>query len=291
MMYQVLQEKNKWDSCIAETGISTVFCSRNFSKLYFPDPKLFVYQKGAGTAVFVFSHDKDTVKGLHYGGVITNCLDEAFCSDVACSLIKYLRTQGVVTYQIRNHPFLNTIKVGKLIKEEPFVFIDLTRPQEELVSAITRQHRRCIHRAQEKGLGCMYSDDVKYLKIFYEYYKARQEQMDIHPHGYIFFDRMFRLLRDHLVIAVVRQSNKILAVSLLLQDSGNVFMTYGGMADEGYERYAKHLMIFDMMLKFKSKCFSRLVLGTGSNGKDSVYHFKKGFTDSEYSVCTYGIRS
>ena len=289
MMYQVIQEKNKWDSCIEETGISTVFCSRAFSKLYCPDSKLFVYREGPGTAAFVFSQAKDTVSGLHYGGVLTNCPDEAFCSDVACSLIKYLHSQGVLRYQIRNHPFLNTIKVGELIKEEPFVFIDLTRSQEELVAAISRKHRRCIRRAQESGLEVVYSDDVKYLKIFYEYYKVRQEQMGTHPHDYIFFDQMFRLLRDHLIIGVVRESNKVLAASVLLQDSGHIFMTYGGMSDEGYERHAKHLMIFDMMLKFKSKCFSRLVLGTGSNGKDSIYHFKKGFTDREYSIGTYGI--
>ena len=289
-MCQVLQEKNKWDSWLAETGISTVFCSRNFSKLYCPKAKLFVFRKGPSAAAFVFSQQKDTVSGLHYGGVITNCLEGPFCSDVAGALTKYLHAQGVVSYQIRNHPFLNTIKVGALIKEEPFVFIDLTRSQEELVAAITRQHRRCIQKAEKSGLGVMYCDDVKYLKVFYEYYKARQEQMDIHPRGFIFFNRMFRLLRDHLIIGVVRESDKVLAVSLLLQDSGHVFMTYGGMSDQGYECYAKHFMIFDMMLKFKSKGVSRLVLGTGNNGKDSIYNFKKGFTDREYSIATYGIQ-
>ncbi len=230
------------------------------------------------------------MSGLHYGGVITNCLDEAFGSDVSCALIKYLHAQGVVRYQIRNHPFLSTIKVGALIKEEPFVFIDLTRPQEELVAAITRKHLRCIRKAQEKGLGVIYSDDVKYFKIFYEYYRARQEQLDLPPKGYGFFEQMFGFLRDQLIVGVVQEADKVLAASLLLQDSGHVFMTYGGMCDEGYERYAKHLMIFDMILKFKSEGFSRLVLGTGQSGKDSIYHFKKGFTDKESAVSIYGIR-
>ncbi len=39
-MYQVLQDKNEWDSCIAETGINTVFCSRNFSQLYCSGPEI-----------------------------------------------------------------------------------------------------------------------------------------------------------------------------------------------------------------------------------------------------------
>jgi lipid II:glycine glycyltransferase (peptidoglycan interpeptide bridge formation enzyme) len=191
---------------------------------------------------------------------------------------------------MRNHPFLSTIKVGKLIKEEPFVFIDLTRPQEELAAAITRQHRRCIRKAQQSGLSVMYSDKVKYLKVFYEFYRMRQQQKGVGPKDFMFFDQMFRLLRGHLTFSIAQEAKKILAVSLLLKDSGDVFMTYGGMSDEGYERYAKHLMIYDMMSKFKSKRFSRLVLGTGNNGKDSIYDFKKGFTDRECSVCTYGIQ-
>ena len=249
-----------------------------------------MYRHGDRAAAFVFSQTKNAASGLHYGGVVTNCQDKVFCQDVSFTLIKYLHAQGVVSCHVRNHPFLSTIKVGKLIKEEPFVFIDLTRPREELITAITKQHRRCIRRAEESGLGVMYSDDEKYLKVFYEFYKVRQKQMGIPPKGYVFFDQMFRVLRDYLIISVVRKANKLLAVSLLLKDSDNVFMTYGGMSDEGYERYAKHLMISDMMLKFKSKSFSRLVLGTGNNGKDSIYNFKKGFTDREYSICTYGIQ-
>lgn len=290
MSYQVFQHKDKWDFCISGTGISTVFCSRNFSKIYCTAPKLFVYRQGHRAAAFVFSQAKNTVSGLHYGGVVTNCQDKSFCQDVSSTLIKYLHAQGMVSCQVRNHPFLSTIKIGELIKEEPFVFIDLTRPGKEIEAGITKQHRRSIRRAQEGGLDAMYSDDVKYLKIFYEYYRTRQEQIGIQPKSYMFFGRMFRLLRDHLMMGVVRKAEKVLAVSLLLKDSGNVFMTYGGMSDEGYECYAKHLMIFDMMLKFKSKCFSRLVLGTGNNGKDPIYNFKRGFTDRESSVCTYGIR-
>lgn len=288
-MNQVLREKREWDSCLAEAGIRSVFLSREFSKLCFFDPVLFVYRRGIKVAAFVYSQDKDTARGLRYGGVIANCSDSSFCLEAASSVTDHLRAQGVRKCEIRNHPFLNTVRVGKLVKEEPFVFIDLTRPNKELVAAITKQHRRCIRRAEESGLDVMYSDDKKYLKFFYEFYKARQKQMGIQPKGYMFFDQMFKSLKDHFIIGVVREANKVLAVSILLKDSGSVFMTYGGMSDEGYERYAKHLMIFDMILKFKSKCFSRLVLGTGSNGKDSIYNFKRGFTDKESSVCTYGI--
>ncbi len=250
---------------------------------------MFVYRQGHRAAAFVFSQTKDSASGFHYGGVVTNCQDEVFCSDVTSCLIKYLHSQGMVSCQIRNHPFLSTIKVGELIKEEPFVFIDLTRPRQDLVAAITKQHRRCIRRARQGGLSVMYSDDANYLKIFYEFYKARHIQMGIHPKDYVFFDQMLGLLKDHLIFSIVQEAERILAVSLLLKDSEDVFMTYGGMSDEGYERYAKHLMIYDMMLKFKSERFSRLALGTGSSGKDSIYRFKRGFTDREYSVCTYGI--
>jgi|GEM_PF-4797392 len=290
MTCQVCIKPNEWDSCLAGTGISTVFCSRDFSALYCPAPQLFVYRKGPHAAAFVFNRAQDTVSGLHYGGVITNCLDGDFCSGAAGALTEYLRGQGVSRYQIRNHPFLNTVKVGELLKEEPFVFIGLARPEEELVSAITKQHRRCIRRAQESGLDVIYTGDARYLKAFYGLYKTHQEQKGLQPKDHAFFDRMAGVLKDRLVMAVVRDADKVLAVSLLLQDAGDVFMTYGGMSEEGYGRYAKHLMISDMIAQFKSKGFSRLVLGTGNNGKDPVYDFKKGFTDKECSVRTYGVR-
>ncbi|MBF0504779.1 MAG: GNAT family N-acetyltransferase [Candidatus Omnitrophica bacterium] len=275
---------------MSETGISTVFCSWDFSNLYFSDPKLFAYRDSLGAAAFVFSRTDDTLRGLHYGGVVTNCPDQAFCADVVAQLTEYFQTEGVRSYQMRNHPFLSTIKVGTLIKEEPFVFIDLTRPSKELDAALSKQHRRCIRKADESGLKVVYSDDGrKYLNIFYDYYQARQEQMDVQPHAYAFFEQMFKSLRDHLIIGVVRQADQIFAVSLLLQDLDHVFMTYGGMSDEGYERYAKHLMVSDMMLRFKSIGFTKLVLGTGNNGKDSIFDFKRGFVNREHSVLTYGV--
>jgi hypothetical protein len=47
-------------------------------------------------------------------------------------------------------------------------------------------------------------------------------------------------------------------------------------------------MIYNLMLKFKERGYTRLILGTGNDGKDSIYKFKKGFTKGENHIYTYG---
>lgn len=288
-MYQIIQDRNQWDACWADSGLDTVFCTWNFSKLFLPRSSLFVCREKFKLALVIISQFGQAVTSLHYGGILTNSQDKPFCREVVKSLRGYLSSLGIKNCYLRSHPFLDTIEIGQLVKEDPLIFIDLTRPENELVSAITKQHLRCAFRAKEKGLEVTLTDRLEYLEVFYEFYKACQIKSGNQYREYVFFQRMLVLLKKNLIFSVVRDDKKLVAVSILLKDLGHVYMTYGGMSDDGYKNCAKHLMIFELIRRFKINGFSKLILGTGCDGKDSIYRFKRGFTDREHQVRTFKV--
>ncbi len=286
-MYQIIEDRNAWVRALRESGITSVFCHPEMAALFSPGAKLFLFREGAKAAVVVFSLKGANLSGLHYGGVVTNSPDKKFATAVVRALKFYCRSAGVVSCQLRVHPFLNTIKIGRRVGREALLFIDLCRPEKEIMAAVTKQHRRCIARARAGGMKVIYSHDRTYLQVFYKYYAGRLKEKGVVPKAAAFFENMFNAFGEHLLIAVVRDAAQILAVSLLLKDGDDVFMMYGGMCAQGYERYAKHLMIADMIRTFKGQDIARLVLGTGTDGRDQIYRFKRGFTDSAAWVFTY----
>jgi len=140
-----------------------------------------------------------------------------------------------------------------------------------------------------KGLNFSESCDVEYLNIFYKFYSTMMKKNNVPCQKISYFASLFLYLKKNLKFICVKYRRELIAISIILISGRNIFMMYGGMNNTGYEKYAKYFMIYQLMLKYKKRGYSRLVLGTGVDGKnDSVYLFKKGFTDTESYIYTYG---
>lgn len=248
----------------------------------------FKFNENENFAILPYIVRDNILYSLRYGGIWTNSDKEDFIKEVRCSFLKYCKAQNIKRIEIRNNPFIKTIKIGKVIKKEPFVYIYLKKNDNELKNDISKSHAKCIQEAIKERLIFKETADLKYLKTFHQFYKKILERKGIVPQDFSYFMRMFFYLKNNLNLVCIKYKNKIIAASIIFKSNDNVFMTYGGMNEIGYEKYAKHFMIYNLIFKYKKRGYERLVLGTGSNGRDSIYRFKRGFTDRDHYIYTYG---
>lgn len=280
-MYEIIEKKAQWRAACLQSGLQSIFIAQPFAQIFLSAPQLFVYRDQKRMAILVFMREGKSLCGLHYGGVLTTCGDKVFHAAVRKTFLHFCQVNGIVDFQMRKHPFLPTVSIGVALKKEPFVFMDLRPSQKDIWGAISQRHRRCIQRAEERGLTVSYTSGTKVQRTFYDLYRQTMERKGVPSKDSSFFEQFFKLSRKNYTIAVVQRANRIVASSLLLLDAQSVFFTHGGITAEAYDDYAKHLMIFDAALYFKERGFNRLVLGTGSKGYDSVFRFKRGFTNGD----------
>lgn len=276
-----------WNGILKKIKLDDIFFSNNFGKFH-NNAKLFLYQKYNNIALFSFVIKKDIMLSFRYGGILTNSDKGDFVKETRSRFMKYCEAQNVKKAQIRNNPFIKTIKIGEIIKKEPFVYIALQKSERQLKEEISESHRKCIKKAMEEGLLFKETNALKYLRIFYGFYNTILIEKGITPQKFSYFAKMFFYLKDNLKLIYIKYKEEIIAVSIILESNNNVFMMYGGMNESGYKKYAKHFMIYKLIFEYKRKGYKRLILGTGNNGRDSIYQFKRGFTNKDHYIYTYG---
>lgn len=246
--------------------------------------RYFKFVDGENLSYFPHILEDGVLSGLRYGGIYTNCQHPVFLEKVKNEFEGYCRSNNVRKVCIRENPFVQTVKIGDIVRREPFVYINLTKTGEELRRGISRSHTKCIQNAVRQGLVFEEVKDLKYLKIFYKFYKDVLTPRGVDIRGFSYFTKIFLHLKKYAQLVCVRHKKMITAVSIILKFGPDVFMTHGGMREEGYRNYAKHFMIYNLIFTYKKKGCQRLILGAGHEGQDSIYNFKKGFSHSDKEV-------
>lgn len=231
---------------------------------------------------------KDNLVGLRYGGIWLNTRDAAFGKSARKAFMLYCKEHGIRRFEIRNNPFILTLKVGKLMRREPFVYIPLGRNKKKPEEVIRREHMARIRKAQKLGVIVKESRHPRYIRIFHEFYTILLKKKGVQPHNLAYFLTMSSCLKNKLKFIYAEYKKEVIAVSLIMIMDRDVFMTFGAMNDAGYATFAKYMMIRNLILAYKKQGFRNFVLGTGCEGKDAVYRFKRGFADKDYYIDTYG---
>ena len=238
-------------------------------------------------AVFPYIRRRSLICSLRYGGIWINSNNAVFVAKVRKYFLEYCRQNNIKKVKIRNNPFIKTIKIGKRAAKEPFVYIDLRNSSRELKNAISDRHLKCIQKAMKEGLTFKEAVGLRYLKTFYRLYKETLEGKGVKAEKLSYFTRMFSCLKKSINFVYIEHKGEIIAISMILKSKDSAFMMYGGTSVIGYKKYAKHFMIYNLIFEYKNRGYRRLILGTGSQPGDSVYQFKRGFTDRDSYIYTY----
>jgi hypothetical protein len=278
--------KKLWEESGRKIKEADSFYGNNFAQLN-PDSKLYVYESGGNVCLLPFFISKNKLFSFRYGGLLYKKYDRAFFKEAILRLNRFCIQHKIRGIVIRSHPFLKTIRAGRVIKKEPFVYIDLSLSGLRLKRALSIKHQECIESAASSGLIFSESRHPMYLKFFYDLYAPMLKNKNIAPESFAYFERLFNNLKGNVSFASIRYNNKIMAVSILFRSSQDAYMMYGGMNEAGYRKYAKHFMIYNLIFRYKKLGYKRLVLGTGEKSGDSIYMFKRGFADKTHYLNTY----
>lgn len=250
----------------------------------------FTFNDGDYFALFPYFLKNNTLSSLRYGGIYANTKNTKFSEKTRSAFLEFCVDNKIKKIKIRENPFIHTVKIGKTTKKEPFVWIDLAKSTPDLKNSISGLHIKCIQKAFKHDLICEEVPASKYLKAFFKLYTNTIIHKDIIKPEFTFFSNLFSHLRKNLKLICVKHKGVPIAITTILLSEFNIFMLYGGMSKAGYEKYAKHFMIYNLIFEYKKKGYKRLVLGTGNTGKDSIYRFKRGFTDNDNFIINYELK-
>jgi lipid II:glycine glycyltransferase (peptidoglycan interpeptide bridge formation enzyme) len=130
----------------------------------------------------------------------------------------------------------------------------------------------------------------RYLDLFIDIYRETMDRVRANQSYYFtrdYFERLCQILSDGVQICVVEIDGKIIAASLITEFSGIVQYHLGGTRTE-FLPFSPTTIMFDYIIKWAKHRNDRYFnLGGGLSGdRDSLYHFKAGFSDHTKSFST-----
>lgn len=250
--------------------------------------KLFTFQSGAKKAILPHYIQNNVIFGLRYGGIVTSSIEREFYRNVRNKFLEYCVNNSIKSVKLRVNPFQKSIQVGNQILREFIAYINLTIGLKQLSSNFSGGHLKRLRKSLGNGLSYHVTNEKKHLIQFYKLYSDDMSLKGLKFHNFEYFDRLYCFLKGSLRFYCVKREDKIIAISMLLESKPNLHMLFGAMSDKGYQLYAKHYLIYNVIRNYKLYNYGKIILGTGVEGKnDPIYQFKQGFTKDRCFCYTY----
>ncbi len=234
-------------------------------------------------------HDVTSVYG--YAGPIANsrAIPEHVSARFLGAIDEHFRAHRVVSAMSRMHPLLEQSAIlhglGEVVPVGWTLSVDLSLPDEQQLSAYRRNHRQDIKRLRSMGVRCE-EVGVERLDDFVEMYYENMGR--VHASRAYYFDRSYfeHLLTEMRGVAhlfMCHYEGAPIAGSIFTLCRGIVqWHLSGSRADFAGPPPTK--LIFEVARGWaKEQGAHTLHLGGGVGGsRDSLYHFKRGFTKREH---------
>lgn len=219
---------------------------------------------------------------------VENCLDIVYeCWHAKNICAAFLRLHPILNYYIdpsRSNPdrFIIT-------ERGDVVICDLTNDTETIWKQIRSSHRTKINKLKRAGFEAKMVS-IESLDLFIEIYIETMQRVNANSTYFFtraYFQNLFQALGDRLHICLVEIDGETAAASLVTEVNGIVQYHLGGTRTKFLAQSPTTLM-FDYMMswgKHRGNNYLNLGGGLGSN-RDSLYHFKSGFSDRGASFMT-----
>jgi len=230
----------------------------------------------------------DVTSCYGYGGPAWACwpdAEQALLREFWAAEAELLRSLGVVCEFVRLHPLLPaqeaSVEPSARIFRGQTVAIDLTRPQEELWTAMDSNHRRNIAKAHRLGVQARHSSHPTDIDAFIDLYTLSMDRLEARRDYYFprsCFADLFRLPSGSAWLATAWLEGQ--AVAGLLNLAGPSFFHYhlGGSADRARDAGVNHFLLFRSFLWAREMGKTQMHLGGGYGAQDDgLLRFKKGF--------------
>ncbi|MFB6088502.1 MAG: hypothetical protein ABEK36_01860 [Candidatus Aenigmatarchaeota archaeon] len=229
--------------------------------------------------------DLETAYG--YGGICTNSRDEKFISKALTQYRHKCISENIVAEFFRFHPFnvfpINHPDIFDFIsKDRPTIFIDLNQSYENIFKNFKSALRRNIRKANKNNL--VFKEMEKtgenieaFRKLYYLTMKKNRADK-----FYFFSDEYFRELlnKDYARLFGVYYGGHLTNAGIFLFSPPFIYYHLGA-SDPKYYTLNGNPLLFSEICRLFSFQYGILYLGGGnsSNPKDSLYQFKRKFSD------------
>ncbi|HWL51015.1 MAG TPA: GNAT family N-acetyltransferase [Chthoniobacteraceae bacterium] len=235
----------------------------------------------------------DAVSVYGYVGPIAShqVIPPAIVRNFQAALATKLREQRVISVFSRLHPLIPTGQLidglGEQIEHGSTIAIDLSVTPDEQWRQFRLNHRRQISRLRRHGYTFFHDDEREALGEFVSIYTETMTRVDAEE-KYFFDDAYFSSLLD----GRLRNSHLFFLLDQGTPVCGGVFVECGGILEfhlggtrnHALARSPMKLLVDEVRLWATARCFRSLHLG---GGKDSLFHFKAGFSDRSHPFTTW----
>lgn len=239
-------------------------------------------------------YDFETAYG--YGGPVSNTDDSTWNREAFWGIYDYLKTQNYICGFTRLHPLLENEmlipdeSIGRNIKkiyDRQTISIDTSQSEEEIWSTqISSKNRNMIRKAEKNGLEYRTEYDFESYDEFIELYQSTMARLSADE--FYFFDRTYfeklkASLSGNSFLGTVRKDGKLICAAIFFYSKN-----YGHYHLEGSDRNysslgANNLLLWKVACEFHKLGVKSFHLGggTSSSEDDSLYKFKKAFSNNE----------
>jgi Acetyltransferase (GNAT) domain len=234
----------------------------------------------------------DVIAPYGYPGMVTNLAGQNPQFVEKCLDIVYecWYAKNICSAFLRLHPILNHYIDPARSNPDRFiitergdvVICDLTNDTDAIWKQIRSSHRTKINKLKRAGFGAKIVS-IDSLDLFIEIYIETMQRVNANATYFFtreYFQSLFRALGDRLQICIVEIDGETAAASLITEVNGIVQYHLGGTRTKFLPQSPTTLM-FDYLMRWgkqRDNQYLNLGGGLGSN-RDSLYHFKSGFSD------------
>jgi hypothetical protein len=197
-----------------------------------------------------------------------------------------LREIGCVSMFVRLQPLSPVNELlqnarAKLYVQGPAVFVDLTRPIQDVRATYRSNHRRDIKYLLKAGFK-PFQKNTGWGNYFYEIYSQTMQRRNADS-LYLFSRELFRRLEEvavcNLRLVGCKRGDEVVCAALITRGAGIANYFLGGTRVE-YLKQAPAKLMFDQAFEWEQAAGSeRFILGGGVGaGTDALFNFKLGFS-------------
>ncbi len=239
----------------------------------------------------------DVVSPYGYPGILLS--DKAASTkeflDLAINqLISTLRAKKVCSAFFRLHPILNSgfndfLSPDICNVNGETVSVNLKLSEAEIWSQTRREYRTSINKLKRSGMIARMVPFQEYISEFISVYHETMDRVGA-GRSYYFDDQYFShfsKLGEKVHLCIVELEDKITCSGIFTECCGIIQYHLGGTRNEFFKQAPSKLMFDYIRFWAKERGNEVLHLGGGvGGGKDSLYHFKAGFSKQTHTFLT-----
>lgn len=239
----------------------------------------------------------DVVSPNGYPGILLNdaaASTPEFLKSAIAQLINLLQARNVCSAFLRLHPILNhgfhEVLSSQLCEVSgETVSIDLMLSETEMWHQTRSEHRNHINRCKRAGFTAKIVPFKEYIDEFILIYNQTMDRVDAKQ--YFYFEREYFTilanLNEKIHLCIVELDAQIACAGIFTECCEIVQYHLGGTKNEFLKQAPSKLMFDYVRLWAKERGNKVLHLGGGvGSAKDSLYHFKAGFSKQRHPYLT-----